>query len=74
MKVEILTLEKKIMSMDAKSVIVPGRNGKFESKDTVSTNAGDANRRGAKTKRREIGEKEKEEGGRRQEKSTGRGR
>ena len=30
MKVEILTLEKKIMSMDAKSVIVPGRNGKFE--------------------------------------------
>jgi len=30
MKVEILTLEKKIMSMDAQSVIVPGKNGKFE--------------------------------------------
>ena len=30
MNVEILTLEKKILSTEAKSVIVPGKNGKFE--------------------------------------------
>ncbi|RPG59289.1 MAG: ATP synthase F1 subunit epsilon [Flavobacteriales bacterium TMED191] len=30
MNIEILTLEKKILSIEAKSVIVPGKNGKFE--------------------------------------------
>jgi len=30
MNVEILTLEKKILSTDAQSVIVPGKNGRFE--------------------------------------------
>ena len=30
MQVEILTLEKTLLSTDAKSVIVPGKNGQFE--------------------------------------------
>ena len=30
MKVEVLTLEKKLFSAEAKSIVVPGLNGQFE--------------------------------------------
>ena len=30
MKVEILTLEKQVLATEAQSVVVPGKNGKFE--------------------------------------------